>query len=154
MNATSLIDHLYFLERRPERWSIRRHKSSTTINNKDNEHQQQFMRRWSLRLPATDKQSNMINSKQTNLTATNKQIINSKSDDVTSNSSSSSSSSSWNMSLAPLKIPDYFRVNGTGSEVHDKPADKTEEKAKLPSIRYENLKSMPIMKYFSLIKPI
>ena len=66
-------------DRRPERSSMRRHKSSTTINNSGDDqrpHQESFQRRWSFRLPHS-----------------------------ASPPSSSSSSSSW----TALKIPDYFK---------------------------------------------
>ena len=63
--------------RRPERSSIRRHKSSTTINNTDsdnnNEQQQSFQRRWSFRLPQTIKNAdnNKTNSSSNNNNSSN-----------------------------------------------------------------------------------
>ena len=72
-------------DRRPERSSMRRHKSSTTINNSGDDqrnHQESFQRRWSFRLPHSASPPSS-----------------------TASSASSSSSSSW----TALKIPDYFK---------------------------------------------
>merc|ERR1719278_2125635 len=53
-NSEEQSDSRNNLDRRPERSSMRRHKSSTTINNSGDDqrpHQESFQRRWSFRLP-------------------------------------------------------------------------------------------------------
>ena len=80
---------------------MRRHKSSTTINNSGEDqrhHQESFQRRWSFRLP----HSSLPPSSTTTL--------------PTSSSTSSSSTSSW----TALKIPDYFKENSKTEDEKEK----------------------------------
>ena len=80
-------------DRRPERSSMRRHKSSVTINNSGDDQrpsQESFQRRWSFRLPHS---SSPLSSSPPSSTSS------------TSSTSTSSASSAW----TALKIPDYFK---------------------------------------------
>ena len=72
---------------------MRRHKSSTTINNSGDDHQEPFQRRWSFRLPHSASPASFTGSTSS----------------PTSSSSSSSSSASSSSSWTALKIPDYFK---------------------------------------------
>ena len=133
------LNCIFSAPRRPERSSIRRHKSSTTINNSisdnNNEQQQCFLRRWSFRLPQTINNANNTNNTSTisgsgnsssKLGASQSAFIGSKqiappppSAKETQEASLSSSPSLISSSSlshlppsswgGPLKIPDYFR---------------------------------------------
>ena len=109
--------------RRPERSSIRRHKSSTTINSNSSsteQEQQHFQRRWSFRLPHTMKQPSSSSGQAVSarpppaqpdsaLTSSSLSLLPPPPPSSAPSSAPSSSSSSglWG---GPLKIPDYFRV--------------------------------------------